>query len=475
MNYNQKNYGTVLNVVKNVPCIGTKGGMMSARSWPQSIVIGLGIAAIPCIGLSQTGAQSFMQGCMETCSIEGNPSDCKVSCACQLDYFAYSFKSISPIGFNVFTPIEHPDLYLEISNDSATFCVAELFPELGIPHTEFVQACLESATGTDRDVRKGAWCGCIEDELSRFGATSTFLAELAGKVGQGKFNEIIDSIGGRYDGLAYRIESCADGRSLYNRNETAARSGKSQGEIIALDSCAKSLNYVHEKCYWRHSQRKQVPTVAIPSQTIRSCKVRAEGFQQGARCKNIPTDKIEEFVSARNYIRDPCTFWGADPVQFQSKLDESDCPIADAPVQLQFLNQHIAWPAVQLASQQIEGLKFVDIKVRGMRDGTYFDFQGVHQGKEYTITIKWVASSGRARVPHIDDMQVVGIDSHNILDEPGKEVVVQQAVPDDIPPEATDNMIERQLRRAAMNETDPNMKRKLWNQYRQSKGLPQKN
>jgi len=45
-------------------------------------------------------------------------------------------------------------------------------------------------------------------------------------------------------------------------------------------------------------------------------------------------------------------------------------------------------------------------------------------------------------------------------------------VPDDIPPVDNDSILEAQIRQAAMNESDPIIKAKLWNEYRKYKGLP---
>ncbi len=45
-------------------------------------------------------------------------------------------------------------------------------------------------------------------------------------------------------------------------------------------------------------------------------------------------------------------------------------------------------------------------------------------------------------------------------------------IPDDIPPADNDSVLEEQIRQAAMNETDPVIKEKLWNEYRKYKGLP---
>jgi len=45
-------------------------------------------------------------------------------------------------------------------------------------------------------------------------------------------------------------------------------------------------------------------------------------------------------------------------------------------------------------------------------------------------------------------------------------------IPEDIPPVDNDSVLEEQIRQAAMNETDPVIKAKLWNEYRKYKGLP---
>ena len=45
-------------------------------------------------------------------------------------------------------------------------------------------------------------------------------------------------------------------------------------------------------------------------------------------------------------------------------------------------------------------------------------------------------------------------------------------IPDDIPPADNDSILEEQIRQAAINETDPGIQAKLWNEYRKYKGLP---
>ena len=46
----------------------------------------------------------------------------------------------------------------------------------------------------------------------------------------------------------------------------------------------------------------------------------------------------------------------------------------------------------------------------------------------------------------------------------------QSSVPEDIPDARDDDVVARQLREAAMNETDPELKEKLWEEYRRYKG-----
>lgn len=45
-------------------------------------------------------------------------------------------------------------------------------------------------------------------------------------------------------------------------------------------------------------------------------------------------------------------------------------------------------------------------------------------------------------------------------------------IPDDIPGPDNDSVLEAQIRRAAMEETDPEVRAELWNEYRKYKGLP---
>ncbi len=53
-----------------------------------------------------------------------------------------------------------------------------------------------------------------------------------------------------------------------------------------------------------------------------------------------------------------------------------------------------------------------------------------------------------------------------------KHVVGNGGTPKDIPPVDNDSVLEEQIRQAAIHETDPTIKQKLWNEYRKYKGLP---
>lgn len=55
----------------------------------------------------------------------------------------------------------------------------------------------------------------------------------------------------------------------------------------------------------------------------------------------------------------------------------------------------------------------------------------------------------------------------------GPRALPNGKLPEDIPPADNDSVLEAQIREAAINETDPELKKKLWNEYRRYKGLPQ--
>ena len=50
----------------------------------------------------------------------------------------------------------------------------------------------------------------------------------------------------------------------------------------------------------------------------------------------------------------------------------------------------------------------------------------------------------------------------------------QVKLPEDIPQDDNDSVLEKQIKLAAMNEKDPEKKKRLWNEYRKYKGIPKK-
>lgn len=56
-----------------------------------------------------------------------------------------------------------------------------------------------------------------------------------------------------------------------------------------------------------------------------------------------------------------------------------------------------------------------------------------------------------------------------------QKVLANGKVPDDIPSADNDSVLEAQIRKAAEAETDPVVQKRLWNEYRKYKGLPQVN
>ena len=64
-------------------------------------------------------------------------------------------------------------------------------------------------------------------------------------------------------------------------------------------------------------------------------------------------------------------------------------------------------------------------------------------------------------------------DAANASTRPAPDGPNNGKVPDDIPAADNDSVLEAQIRRAAMTERDPEIRAKLWNEYRAYKGLPQ--
>ncbi len=80
-----------------------------------------------------------------------------------------------------------------------------------------------------------------------------------------------------------------------------------------------------------------------------------------------------------------------------------------------------------------------------------------------------VAGGGTADGPRMPGGPV-GVPSNRNVPPPPSPAATA-SVPDDIPDARDDDIIARQLREAAMAETDPELKEKLWDEYRRYKGI----
>jgi hypothetical protein len=89
---------------------------------------------------------------------------------------------------------------------------------------------------------------------------------------------------------------------------------------------------------------------------------------------------------------------------------------------------------------------------------------GSHSGRP-------AGGGGSADMPDIPGGPVGGGVPSNRNAPPAPGPVAVARVPDDIPDARDDDIIARQLREAATQETDPELKEKLWDEYRKYKGI----
>ena len=100
--------------------------------------------------------------------------------------------------------------------------------------------------------------------------------------------------------------------------------------------------------------------------------------------------------------------------------------------------------------------------------------QGTEAGEPATAgaSIESVAAEG---IDGTEAPNGVDADDERSAGDPEQSAGVGSgAVPEDIPDPDNDSVLEAQIRRAAMGETDPRRRAELWNEYRKYKGLPPK-
>lgn len=95
-------------------------------------------------------------------------------------------------------------------------------------------------------------------------------------------------------------------------------------------------------------------------------------------------------------------------------------------------------------------------------------------GTEPVDTVEAAASQGVGDISGSDSTELSSLSTEDPagVRGTGEETLENGRVPEDIPPAENDDVLAAQIRRAAMNEPDPEIREKLWDEYRNYKGLP---
>ena len=97
------------------------------------------------------------------------------------------------------------------------------------------------------------------------------------------------------------------------------------------------------------------------------------------------------------------------------------------------------------------------------------DISGGEQSKSNASSTS--GGTNASSSPTVDQANSGKTTSDNV--EASQQATIQNGkTPEDIPPADNDSVLEALIRQAALNETDPIIKAKLWNEYRKYKGLP---
>ena len=103
----------------------------------------------------------------------------------------------------------------------------------------------------------------------------------------------------------------------------------------------------------------------------------------------------------------------------------------------------------------------------GVADSTDSSSGGEAGAAMNAVVIESIPITGiRGTEPAAPDSEINAADE-NVPELTGK-------IPEDIPLADNDSALQAQIRRAAMNEQDPIIKERLWDEYRKHKGLPPK-
>ena len=83
-------------------------------------------------------------------------------------------------------------------------------------------------------------------------------------------------------------------------------------------------------------------------------------------------------------------------------------------------------------------------------------------------------SLSESTADYVSETDAVELDEYDMAENEAEAQGAGTKAPDDIPPADNDSIFEQQIREAAENETDPEVRARLWNEYRKYKGLPVK-
>jgi hypothetical protein len=117
--------------------------------------------------------------------------------------------------------------------------------------------------------------------------------------------------------------------------------------------------------------------------------------------------------------------------------------------------------------------KYERCQKRQINAAAAVDSAGVEASGAETSTASSEMSGTSKAAESSDQEPYIGAEEaeKNNIDK-AKRVLGSGKIPDDIPPVDNDSVLEEQIRQAAIHETDPVIKEKLWNEYRKYKGLP---
>ena len=87
-------------------------------------------------------------------------------------------------------------------------------------------------------------------------------------------------------------------------------------------------------------------------------------------------------------------------------------------------------------------------------------------------SVESVAATGVEGTQAPEDGETATTGSQRPPGSGGGGAEIPDDIPGDIPEPDNDSVLEAQIRRAAMEETDPRIRAELWNEYRKYKGLP---